>query len=61
MTSRRWLVERDELNVGELLSFPLPEPSTEEVEYANKIYEEIEGNNQIDEKRLMIFPIQYIN
>ena len=28
MTSRRWLVERDELNVGELLSFPLPEPST---------------------------------
>lgn len=55
MTSRRWLVERDELNVGELLFFPLPEPSTEEVEYANKIYEEIEGNNQIDEKRLMIF------
>ena len=45
------MVERDELNVGELLSFPLPEPSTEEVEYANKIYEEIEGNNQIDEKK----------
>ena len=52
MTSRRWLVERDELNVGELLSFPLPEPSTEEVGYANKIYEEIEGNNQIDEKKI---------
>lgn len=39
MTSRRWLVERDELNVGELLSFPLPIPNSEELKRACEIYD----------------------
>ena len=39
MTSRRWLVERDELNVGELLSFPIPMPSDSEVTDACILYD----------------------
>lgn len=39
MTSRKWLVERDELNVEELLKFPIPVPTDQEVELACKIYD----------------------
>ena len=39
MTSRRWLVERDELNVGELLSFPIPFPTENEITEACHLYD----------------------
>lgn len=39
MTSRRWLVERDELNVGEMLSFPIPIPTEKDVAEACRLYD----------------------
>lgn len=39
MTSRKWLVERDELNVEELLTFPIPTPTNRDIEEACRLYD----------------------
>ena len=49
MTSRRWLVERDELNVGELLSFPIPVPSASEVLAACVLYDTCASQSIIED------------
>lgn len=49
MTSRRWLVERDELNVGELLSFPIPVPSDSEVVAACVLYDTCASKSIIED------------
>lgn len=52
MTSRKWLVERDELNVEELLSFPIPTPTNKELESACAIYDRNSGSQPIDTKQI---------
>lgn len=49
MTSRRWLVERDELNVEEFLTFPIPTPSIAEVDEACQLYDTSCNSKHIDE------------
>ena len=44
MTSRRWLVERDELEAGEILSTPVPTPTEEILQHAVSIYDQAEVN-----------------
>ena len=39
MTNRRWLVERDELEAGDIRETPIPEPSFEELHRASVIYD----------------------
>lgn len=52
MTSRRWLVERDELNVEELLTYPIPSPTSEEIDEACKLYDAANISTVIDEGRI---------
>lgn len=52
MTSRRWLVERDELNVEELLTYPIPEPTSEELDEACCLYDAAYISAVIDESRI---------
>lgn len=52
MTSRRWLVERDELNVEELLTYPIPEPTSEELDEACCLYDAAYISAVIDETRI---------
>lgn len=40
MTSRRWLVERDELEAGEIMSFPVPVPDDTILERAKNLFNE---------------------
>ena len=62
MTSRRWLVERDELNVEEVLSFPLPNPTDEEISKAISLYDSfIKGglsDTLIDEYAYQIYDLR---
>lgn len=39
MTSRRWMVERDELEASEILAMPVPYPSTEVLQKAVEVYD----------------------
>jgi hypothetical protein len=49
MTSRRWLVERDELEAGEILSTPIPTPTDEILKKAVEIYDNyIDDENRMD-------------
>lgn len=41
MTSRRWLVERDELEASEILSVPIPTPTDDSIGEAVSIYDKI--------------------
>lgn len=52
MTSRRWLVERDELNVEELLTYPIPEPTSAELDEACHLYDAAYISTVIDESRI---------
>lgn len=51
MTSRRWLVERDELEAGEILSTPVPAPTEAILQQAISIYDQ----EVIDEVALETF------
>lgn len=51
MTSRRWLVERDELEAGEIKSFPVPIPNEVTLIRARELFNSARtsvGNNQIE-------------
>lgn len=50
MTNRRWLVERDELEAGDIRSTPIPTPTAGQLEEANKIYD-IVSSDQSDSLR----------
>ena len=52
MTSRRWLVERDELNVEEILNFPFPEVSEDKIKMACDIYDKNCNCKSIDDKQI---------
>lgn len=52
MTSRRWLVERDELNVGEILSFPIPLPTGENIAEACRLYSMNSKSSKIFDKEI---------
>ncbi|WP_326975236.1 HsdM family class I SAM-dependent methyltransferase [Caproicibacter sp. BJN0012] len=41
MTNRRWLVERDELEAGDIRTTPIPKPTTHQLEQAMAIYDSI--------------------
>jgi hypothetical protein len=41
MTNRRWLVERDELEAGDIRETPIPIPTNEQIEKAVEIYDNI--------------------
>ena len=41
MTNRRWLVERDELEAGDIRATPIPIPTAIQLEQASKIYDRI--------------------
>ena len=48
MTSRRWIIERSELEAGEIKSFPIPRPSEALLEEANKLYSLLTSNDSVE-------------
>ena len=70
MTSRRWMVERDELEAGEILSMPVPYPSNKVLQKAVEIYDEIieygkSGESQVDnfiyqQYKLSVYEVEII-
>lgn len=52
MTSRRWLVERDELNANEILSFSLPEPTDDDINVACTLFKSLLGSEEMDYKAI---------
>ena len=45
MTNRRWLVERDELEAGDIRATPIPIPTAIQLEQASKIYDDISSGH----------------
>lgn len=41
LTNRKWLVERDELEAGDIWQTPIPSPSDAEIEEASEIFDEL--------------------
>lgn len=48
MTSRRWLVERDELEAGEIKSFPIPSPTEAVITRAQELFNAARDNTTND-------------
>lgn len=47
MTNRRWLIERDELEAGDIKQTPIPEPDQDELIQATKIYDDISNGAKV--------------
>ncbi len=58
MTSRRWMVERDELEAGEILSMPVPYPEDNVLQRASEIYDKIIEDGKSDESQVDDFIYQ---
>ncbi|WP_283608361.1 HsdM family class I SAM-dependent methyltransferase [Faecalispora anaeroviscerum] len=58
MTSRRWLVERDELEAGEILSTPIPTPTEEAVNEAVTLYDKISCSLKVNSSEIDSFVYQ---
>ena len=48
MTNRKWLVERDELEAGDILNTPVPSPTEQSLEEAERIFSLMREGNDID-------------
>lgn len=46
MTSRRWIIERSELEAGEIRKFPIPIPTNEQLEEAVEIYKRFSSSDE---------------
>ena len=59
MTSRRWLVERDELDVDDILMFPVPTPSATDIINACDIYDKIVSENMKEDTEKLVDKFVY--
>lgn len=48
MTNRKWLVERDELEAGDILDTPIPAPTEQSLNEAERIFNSMRNGNSID-------------
>lgn len=61
MTSRRWLVERDELEAGEILSFPVPTPNEELLSCAGHLLFDAQSSKGANQSEIEKFVYELYN